>query len=345
MRTSLLGVLSLLAACKSEGNFSNQNGSDEWAQSPSDQVDILFIVDNSFSMTEEQEALAAGFPAFVEGMTSSNTDFHLGVISTSFDYDDENRGLLIGEPPVLTKNDDYVQGFLDRVKIGTDGSDKEKGLEAAEYALSPALQSNGRNAGFIRAEAQLLLVVVSDEEDCSDNFALEGQPPEACYNQMDDLTPVDHFVQVFQAMKTHDDFVRFASIVGLDGSCPNAFPGGRYMQLSAYTSGVVGNICDSDWSGIMTAVGLNATAIQTSFVMTNAAIDDDTFEVFVDADGNLAEPSDEKADDVKVERGEVDGWTYDPVTPAVVFHGTAVPPRGATIFADYVIDPAGPQSP
>src|SRR5688500_1047158 len=100
MRSCVIGsILLALAGCGVENNLGEQNGSDEWAQAPSNEVDILFVVDNSFSMEEEQLALAEGFPEFIEGLSGSNTDFHLGVISTSFDIEDPNRGLLIGDPP------------------------------------------------------------------------------------------------------------------------------------------------------------------------------------------------------------------------------------------------------
>ncbi len=346
MRLGLPGslIFLLVPACGLEQNLAAQNGSDDWSQAPNNEVDILFVVDNSFSMEEEQAALALGFPQFIGGLDGTNTDFHLGVISTSFDYDDDARGLLIGEPPYLTNSDDFEQGFLDRVGIGINGSDKEKGLEAAEYAVSPALQADpmGRNFGFIRPEAQLLIVIVSDEEDCSDGFALEGQPAETCYSSMESLTPVEHFVDVFQNMKTNPDYFQLASVVGLDGNCPDAYPGTRYMEVSGYTHGVVGNICSADWSEIMYKVGLNATTVKASFTLTNAAIDDETLQVFVDADGTDNEPANENADDVEVQRSETDGWTYDSSVPAIVFHGPAIPVRGATISAIYTIDPNGP---
>nr|MBA2320605.1 hypothetical protein [Deltaproteobacteria bacterium] len=298
----VVSVIVALGACGSDQGLGLQNGADEWAQAPSDQVDILFIVDDSFSMAEEQEALSLGFPSFIDEMAGTNTDFHLGVISTSFAYDDPNRGLLIGDPPYLTKNDDYIDGFIDRVKVGVDGSDKEKGLEAAEFALSSALQQNlnSPNFGFMRNDAQLLMIVVSDEEDCSDHAALEGQPPASCYSQIGDLWPVDEFLRTFRSMKVHDDHFRFASIVGLDNSCPNAFPGGRYMQMSGHTQGVVGNICSTDWSSIMYDVGLDASTQRATFTLTNAAVDDDSFVITVDADGTLSEPMPETDDDIEV---------------------------------------------
>ncbi len=341
MRVTMIVGLMVLAGCKSDIDLYNQTGNDEWAQSPNNEVDILFIVDDSASMAEEQEALSAGFEDFIGNMVDTATDFHLGVISTSFEYANPNRGQLIGTPAFLTVNDDYVAGFQDRVGIGTGGSDKEKGLEAAAYALSPTLLG-GAHAGFIRPEASLLIVVVSDEEDCSDDAALEGQPPDTCYTRKDDLVPVEEYVDAFQNMKVNKDMVQLAAIVGIDDGCPDAFVGTRYLELAGYTRGVVGNICSTDWGGIMFDVGLNASSIKATFTLTFAAVVDESFTVHVDLDGSLNEPADETADDVEIPQDPIDGWTYDATGPSITFHGASVPPRGATIFANYTVDPAGP---
>lgn len=50
-------------------------------------VDLLFVVDNSLSMSEYQAALAAAFPDFVDEMYSQlppGTDLHVGITTTDF---------------------------------------------------------------------------------------------------------------------------------------------------------------------------------------------------------------------------------------------------------------------
>lgn len=75
-------------------------------QPPSGKVDILVVVDNSGSMQQEQEALAANFPRLIEElMAPSNpdhnpvTDLHVGIVSTDlgaagFDLSTCGGGLL-----------------------------------------------------------------------------------------------------------------------------------------------------------------------------------------------------------------------------------------------------------
>jgi hypothetical protein len=48
-------------------------------------VDILWVIDNSGSMCEEQEALRTNFDKFISQITDRNIDFHIGVTTTQMD--------------------------------------------------------------------------------------------------------------------------------------------------------------------------------------------------------------------------------------------------------------------
>ena len=90
-------------------------------------------------------------------------------------------------------------------------------------------------------------------------------------------------------------------------------------------------------------VGLNAASIKATFTLTFAAVaDDGNFVVQVDLDGSVSEPAVGTDDDEVIEQDPVNGWTYDATGPSITFHGASVPPRGATVFANYTVDPAGP---
>jgi hypothetical protein len=325
-RTGLgLWIAAFATGCGSDRGIRFLTELDEFAQAPNNEVDILFVVDDSNSMAEEQAILVNGFFSFAGQLQSSKTDFHLGVITTSFVYDDPKRGELIGDPGYLTLDDDYEAEFTTRTTVGTGGSDKEKGLEAALYAVSPTMTlPGGRNEGFIRKAAQLLVVIVSDEQDCSDGGALEGQPSSACYTESDDLTPVPSWVEDMRSLKDDPSLVQVGAIVGLPSSeCDNVFSGSRYVQAAILTGGLAGDICRSDWSTVLTNLGLNATGIRTSFQLSRAA-QPDTLVVQVDG--------------VEVAEDPTDGWTYDVPTWYVTFHGASVPPRGSVITAEYTID-------
>lgn len=314
-------------ACQSDRDFVERVNSDTWSQAENNEVDILFVIDNSCSMADEQATLAAGFTSFAEQLDASGTDFHLGAITTGFRYDDPTRGVLIGSPPYLTAEDDYLAEFQQRTQVGVDGPDKEKGLEASVYAVS-AIMTTGPNRGFVRPEANLVVVYVSDEEDCSDGGALEGLAAEACYLQRDRLTPVGELVLDLRAAKARPDQVVVGAIVGQEGSgCLDVYPGRRYMQAVSLTGGLVQDICEGDWGEMLAELGLTATGVRASFELSQGA-KEGTLEVFVNGQ--------------RVAEDTVSGWTYDPATWFITFGRLAIPPRGATITANYAVQP-GPR--
>jgi hypothetical protein len=328
MRISSVAWLALaLAACESEREVNDVTATDTFQQAPNNQVDALFVVDNSASMAEEQAALAAGFESFIGELENSGADFHIGVITTSFAYDDPARGKLIGNPTVLTPADDYVADFQDRVKVGIDGADKERGLEAASYALSPTM-TTGPNQGFLRSDAQLLIVFLSDENDCSDRGALDSKDAESCYTSYDKLVPVETFVGEFRDLKASADKIQVSAIVGpKEGGCSAAVAGYRYIKASELTGGFVGDICGADWGAMMTSLGLNASGVRSSFLLSKGA-KPETITVQVDGAEVFESPS--------------AGWTYDATTWYLTFHGAAVPARGAEIIVKYTVQ-AGAQ--
>jgi len=316
-----LVLLPLVVSCGSEVSFTANKGLDTWAQKDVSKVDLLFVVDDSASMSEEQEALRDGFADFVEGLSSSRVDFHLGVISTSMN-DPERAGHLLGSPAYLTADDDYVTLFKERVILGTSGSDKEKGLEAALTAMSPANLA-GANEGFLRRDAYLLTVFVTDEEDCSDFGALDAFDSDACYEQSEDLVPIEQVLVDFQSLKDDPDLVQVAAIMGLPWSeCDEAWPSERYRELAVVTAGYMGDICKRNWGNMLYELGLNAGGMRSEFRLTGRAVPS-SIVVYVD----------------DTEVPSQGNWWYEEENTTVHFEEKAIPARGTTITAEYTIQP------
>ncbi len=330
MNRRLLSVLilaPLATACSDVANFADRKFTDSFQQSPSDAADILFVVDNSGSMADEQTLLAQGFESFVSQLEATGTDFHLGVVTTDFDYADPKRGSLIGSPAVLTPDTDYVNLFQQRVHVGVGGSGKEQGLQSATYALSTTM-STGPNQGFMRQDANLLVVIVSDEDDCSDDGRLGADVSGTqCYVHDELLTPVGNYVADLQNLKANVGQVKLAGIVGPRDADPDcdaqSVYGGRYQEVADLTAGMTSSICDGDWSGFMDTLGLTAAGIFTSFPLSHGAAPGT---LVVTVDGNVVPESD------------VDGYTYDATAHTITFHGIWLPERGASVNAEYTIE-------
>jgi hypothetical protein len=320
----ILLCLSALACKGSENKISRLSQTDTFHQVPTNMVDVLWVVDNSHSMADEQEKIADRFGEFLSGLEEVGVDWHMGVISTDLD-DVAQAGVLRGEPKVLSVDTPgYLDLFRERVQLGTEGSDKEKGIDAAFEALSfPLVVNVDANDGFRRAGAMLMINYFSDENDCSDRGGLIGvEGGQACYGQSDKLAPVAELIRDYRGLVDEGERLMVSAIVGpaIADGCEGSKPGTRYQTMAKAFGGVQGNICDTDFSEIMADLGLEAGGMSTSFILEHFAVEE-SIEVFVDED--TIGPSAE------------DGWTYDNEYHVIHFHGAGVPPRGSRIQVAY----------
>lgn len=160
-------------------------------------MDILFVVDNSGSMAEEQTNLATNFPQFAtilnDYMVDGTLPLDFRVAITTTGRDVSYTEVIPAFPPLpeqripLTEEGDdgafrqscgmtrrwlertdpnMAQTFACAADVGTDGPGMEMPLYASELALSARIQ-DGTNAGFLRDDALLAIVYLTDEDDCS----------------------------------------------------------------------------------------------------------------------------------------------------------------------------------
>lgn len=162
------------------------------------EIDFLFVVDNSISMRKEQESLAQAVPKFIDTLMNSKPeiekDYHIGVVTT--DHFDQNPktcrflgGLVTGvEVQVtnsegilewvrkdcgpyksglnyMTQADDLRKTFTCAARPGIVGSSEERQIGALLGAVRRDNGQSGRcNEGFVRDEALLVVVLISDED-------------------------------------------------------------------------------------------------------------------------------------------------------------------------------------
>lgn len=285
---------------------------DEFIQTAGTEVDVLFVVDNSGSMSDEQNNLANNFQTFIQAATTWSSDFQIGVTSTDMDVD---AGRLMGSPRFVGPPD--WQAFVNNVKIGSNGGATEQGLAAAQAALSLPLTSNssiactddaacaapdrcydgfcgGRNRGFIRPHAALEVVFVSDEED---------QSP----------SDVNFYVNFFRNIKGYynDNLFHAHAIVGPAGGCSSnagsASAGLRYIHVANATGGSVGSICDASFAASLTGIGDIAFGLRTQFFLSRLA---DPSTIVVTVEGASC-PSQGGSN-----------WVYDAPSNSVLFNET-----------------------
>lgn len=346
-RLSLMSTLFItIAACKPDNELVRRSTIDTFYQNPTDAVDVLWVIDNSLSMADEQAEVADKFSQFISGIEESQLDFHIGVVTTDMSSPD-GRGQLIGDPPYLTNDTkDYEALFAERVQVGVDGSDREKGIDAAYTALTEPLRS-GANAGFLRSDAILSIIYVSDENDCTDRGALDGYSDAlSCYEHSDELYPLRDLIEEHESLKDNNDRILISAIVGpeVGQNCDGAVPGFRYQTMARAFGGLDASICQASFASIMTELGLQASGVMSAFQLSYDAVED-TLEVYInstDVPGEVVELADPDAGDhtwVQVTQGDANGWSYDAEYAIIRFHGSAIPPRDAIIKVSYEIVP------
>lgn len=135
-------------------------------------TDVLFVVDDSGSMQTHQENLAKHIDLLAEQAIDTNNDFHIGIVNTLFEGsstwpNNTKVGELLGTPKILdSQTPNLINVLKKNLTLGTQGSGTESIFQPVMTALSPE-NTQGMNAGFLREEAHLSIVVLTDAEDQS----------------------------------------------------------------------------------------------------------------------------------------------------------------------------------
>ena len=238
-------------------------------------VDVLFLVDGTGSMSEEQAALAAAAGDFVTELQSRALDWQLGVASTDL----TDSGVLYGDPWIVTPEHlDGVTALAEAFSaIGTGHVPPSTGLDAATLALR---DSTGENRGFRRESAALQVVFVSDGDDQS-GLVLGADP-------------VGTFVDLLVGQAARSAQPARASAVvgdaprGCDGAAGSANAGTRYLELAERTGGATASICSADFTGVAAALGELAARWPTRFGLHATPVEGT---VTVEVDGVRVEPA------------------------------------------------------
>lgn len=217
-------------------------------------VDILWVVDDTGSMIEEQAALAASFGSFVDAVDAAGLAYQIGVITT--EGTGPIAGVLQGDPWIITPAcQDSAGAFASAVSVGTEGGG-EAGLGALALALSEPLRSE-ENLGFRREDAALHVIVVSDDDDHSTGVL--GTDP---------ATFILNFLQA-ESNRTGLPAVLSAVVGDTPNGCRgpggSAAAGTLYAEVAEASGGVVESICAADLSDVAAEIGQSSIHYPQSF--------------------------------------------------------------------------------
>ena len=332
---------------------------DAWDFPVQPSSDIIFSVDQSGSMDDNNALLGANFSTFITQLNNYTSDWQ--VLVANADDGCTNSGIITGatNPSVFGEavmSDEGIEmeccGYYgELVPMG----DTERLLTISSRAVENT-DSGECNAGFMRDDAMLHIILVSDEPEQS--FPGGSLPTTDCMGQSyagyetwigdgycddgswgyyfncddfncdnGDCTGCNYdpawatLVDAIIAKKGDPDMVRISAIAGdvpdgCSGNGTSAYPGAGYAEAVEYTDGVFLSIC-SDWASAENLELLaEASVTQSEYVLTYFPVEET---IVVNVNG---EPI-------------TDGsWYYDLSSNAVIF--TINPPAsGDSIVIDY----------
>lgn len=278
-------------------------------------IDILFVIDNSGSMSNEIATVRSSIGSFLAGFDARGFDYHLGVISTDGDsgiaspatvFDVRETPTAAGFPFRLTAAYAGFQTNLPDFGIGSllnapgserilrssqksgikdpivvdqfaatmnaftiTGSGAEDILGATMMALSPyRIESGKYNSGFLRSDARLSIVGVSDEDSSkwypkslpsAPHLDPVGLAPAGYISQFPvyEAARINQFEQQLRSLKDPSrlDLVRFDAVVGVGSANCEAQNSVTYPKVVERMSGGnpargrVIDICTRDSAG------------------------------------------------------------------------------------------------
>lgn len=339
---------------------------DTYSQQAANKIDVLWVVDNSGSMEPRQNNLANNFQAFMTEFTRNDIDYRIAVTTTDIF---KEAGAFVGAPSILSPTTpSVINAFANNIKVGSNGSPYEVGMDAARLALEGQKARNDAKVAqcksscpndnraacetscevnsqfdFLRTDAYLYLIFVSDEEDRSSE-------------------DVRFFYRYFETVKGvgNDGMVTTAAIMGdVPSNTCGATPGQRYQDLSNLTGGEVGSICDENFSETLKKLANNAVGLKRKFLLQDAPnlqtlqvrikypcnISADWTSVCASVDRSACDGA--PADSMNVictpRQGAPDGWVYEAGGNLVYFEGDSVPGLSGLVELQYYEEGKGPK--
>ncbi len=323
----VLGCLLALSPGCNDYEILKLEAEDIFYQLEASEVDVLLVVDNSCSMQPYQQKLSQNFDAFLTYFIEGNVDYQVGVVTTTVTdvtaYGSCTQAMVNAIPEggylvdgliIDNDTDDADALFSDAVSVGVCGSGYEMGLESAYRAVTPPLSSDA-NFGFLRDEAYLSVIFVSDEEDVS---------PMGVNSYINELADV-------KGERLDDGFNASSLVVTDYDDCSNqqqasgATEGTRYLDVARQTNGVIGNICADDFESVVTELSLASSRLTDTFTLTDLPVVE-SLVVGVDRE------------EVLCDSGE---WSYELVeegdtkTANIVFDRAHMPPPQTEVTVKY----------
>ncbi len=269
-----------LSNCFHVGDVTYHDVSQSVTVTANSNVDILFVVDNSGSMQEEQIGIGNKINGFLDKIKDLNwqiavttTDSASATVAGNgnarnwgdgqfrpFDSDTGNQFILRStQVNAMTAQTQLANA----INVGILGSGDERGINATYRAIERAA-SPSINKDFLRADSKLAVVLTSDEDECSNGSS-------NCSGGNASRSVPQNVLNLIAAQYGTGKGFSFNSIIYIpgDASCTTgANAGNSYKQLSTLTNGVVASVCSSDFTTPLANIGSRVVNLVNSATLS-----------------------------------------------------------------------------
>lgn len=256
-----------------DGSNGSGSGSNPGMARECNKMDIVFVVDDSASMSEEQTNLRDNFPMFATVLQQYRTmdgmplDFRIGVTTTGKDIHYTTGGGLLDEHGpngafehqsgcgsglwLDTADANLMSDLSCRANVGTGGASIEMPLLMAKRSVQDRI-TDGTNGSFLRQDALLATVMITDEDDQSNTMDSTKVP---ITGLAPDWNPADQ-VQFLDTLKGDRSRWAAAVIAGETDCMSSLGSASEAKRLKEFVTDANGNstqavfssICDGDLS-------------------------------------------------------------------------------------------------
>lgn len=261
-------------------------------------VDILFVIDDSGSMSTHQRNLSKNISLFVDEIRKIEfLDYRIGVTTSSAytgeSYKEGINGNLIGQPKYIDRKTIDGDNILkSRLMVGVDGSSTEQFFQPSVLAFSPFAMKS-MNSGFVRKDAFLAVIFITDAEDQSQISSQEA---------FDFLTQFKRGVR--RRVVSYGAIIPSNSTTNCSRDEWNVKPQ-RIEDFIRLTQGLYFDLCDPNFGDQLAAIGENLARKATGEVYLSRRPNEKTIVVTY---GTQVIPND-----------PLKGWVYSPRRNSLAF--------------------------
>ncbi len=220
-------------------------------------VDIVWVIDDSASMGDDQKAIAENFDAFINDFLDKKIDFKMGITTTDTKvYNGEfvHKIDLLTAQKAAANEANFIKDFKKNVKVGVGGDWKEKAFQSMNETIHDSY-----NDGFFREDALLAYIVVTDEPE---------QSADSVQEIVDDLL-------AFKGDRK--EYLKIYSVHRVFGNSKDD----RFTEAARLTEGFTANIKESFYKNLL-EIGSTIVDLINSFKLNNVPVNPDKIKVYVE---------------------------------------------------------------